>query len=175
MTIGSIEGIFCLFFFAFDCEERQYLLAGIGRQVEGEDGQKGDAHARDDEVDGVEERLAAHRDVERDVQVGLDAARVVLFPSAFQNTNLLVRLKKEKKKKKTKRKAVARRWPRQRQARRTRPDTGTIQLLFGPARADDNQNDWRPGMASREIARSAGPRSIRPEWDVCFLFSCLKK
>ena len=98
MTIGSIEGIFCLFFFAFDCEERQYLLAGIGRQVEGEDGQKGDAHARDDEVDGVEERLAAHRDVERDVQVGLDAARVVLFPSAFQNTIVGSVEKREKKK-----------------------------------------------------------------------------
>ena len=98
MTIGSIEGIFCLFFLAFDCEERQYLLAGIGRQVEGEDGQKGDAHARDDEVDGVEERLAAHRDVERDVQVGLDAARVVLFPSAFQNT-IVGSVEKRKKQK----------------------------------------------------------------------------
>ena len=43
------------------------LLARVGRQVEDEDRQKGDAHARDDQVDRVEQRLAPHRHVERDV------------------------------------------------------------------------------------------------------------
>ena len=44
-----------------------YLLAGIGGQVKCQNSQEGDAHAGDDEVDGVEQRFAAHRDVERDV------------------------------------------------------------------------------------------------------------
>ena len=55
-----------------------YLFAGIGRQVEDENGEESDPDARNDEIDRVEQRLASHRDVERDVQVGLVAARVKL-------------------------------------------------------------------------------------------------
>ena len=55
-----------------------HLFSAVRRQVEGEHSEKGDAHAGDDEVDRVEERLASHRHVERDVEVGLVAARVVL-------------------------------------------------------------------------------------------------
>ena len=53
-----------------------YLLARIRRQVKSQNGQEGDAHARNDEIDGVEERFASHGDVERDVQIGFDTARV---------------------------------------------------------------------------------------------------
>ncbi len=53
------------------------LLAAVRGQIEDEDGEEGDAHAGDDEVDGVEEGLAPHRHVERDVEVGLITARVV--------------------------------------------------------------------------------------------------
>ncbi len=55
-----------------------YLFSAVRRQVEDEHGEEGDAHAGDDEVDGVEQRLASHRHVERDVEVGLVAAGVVL-------------------------------------------------------------------------------------------------
>lgn len=57
-------------------EDFSYLFAGIGRQVEGQNSQKRDAHTGNDEIDGVEERLASHRDVERNVQIGFVAARV---------------------------------------------------------------------------------------------------
>ena len=55
-----------------------YLLATVWRQIEHKDRQEGDAHARDDQVDSVEQRLSTHSDVERDVQVWLVAAGVVL-------------------------------------------------------------------------------------------------
>ena len=58
------------------------LFARVGRQVEREDGEERDAHARDDEVHRVEQRLPPHRDVERDVQVRLDAASVEFLTSA---------------------------------------------------------------------------------------------
>lgn len=51
-----------------------HLFARVGRKIKGENGEKRDAHARDDQVDCVEERLAAHGDVECDVQVRLHAA-----------------------------------------------------------------------------------------------------
>lgn len=47
------------------------LFTRIGRQVEDENGEESDPDARDDEVDGVEERLPSHGDVESDVQVRL--------------------------------------------------------------------------------------------------------
>ena len=56
-----------------------YLFTAVRGQVEREHRQEGDAHARDDEVHGVEERLPAHLDVEGDVEVGLVAARVELL------------------------------------------------------------------------------------------------
>lgn len=58
-----------------------YLLTAVRGQVEGEHGEETDAHARDDYVDGVEERLPPHRYVERYVQVGLITARVELLVS----------------------------------------------------------------------------------------------
>ncbi|GFY42263.1 hypothetical protein TNIN_170281 [Trichonephila inaurata madagascariensis] len=56
---------------------KPHLFPGVRGQVEDEDGEPGDAHAGDDEVDGVEERLPAQGDVEGDVRVGLNAARIV--------------------------------------------------------------------------------------------------
>ena len=53
------------------------LLAAVGRQVEDEHRQEGDGDRRDDQVDGVEEGLAADHDAERDVRVRLRAAGVV--------------------------------------------------------------------------------------------------
>lgn len=58
-----------------------YLLATVRRQVEREHGQERDAHARDYDVDRVEERFPPHRNVERNVQVGLVATGVELFVS----------------------------------------------------------------------------------------------
>ena len=54
------------------------LLSTIWREVEHQDGQKADAHAGDDEVDGVEESLPPHGDVEGDVQVRFLTAGVEL-------------------------------------------------------------------------------------------------
>lgn len=64
-----------------DGDGQRHLLTAVGGQVEHEHGEEGDAHARDDEVHRVEQRLAPHRDIERDVQVRLVAARVELFVS----------------------------------------------------------------------------------------------
>ena len=55
-----------------------HLLSAVRREVEDEDGEEADAHAGDDEVDGVEEGLPPHGDVEGDVQVGLVTAGVEL-------------------------------------------------------------------------------------------------
>ena len=55
-----------------------YLLPAVRGEIEHEDGEEGDAHAGDDQVDCVEQRLPPHRDVEGDVQVGLVTARVEL-------------------------------------------------------------------------------------------------
>lgn len=52
------------------------LLSAVGGQIEDKDGQKRDGDARDDEVNGVEESLAAYGDVEGDIRVQLRAARV---------------------------------------------------------------------------------------------------
>ena len=54
------------------------LLSAVRREVEDEDSEEADAHAGDDEVDGVEESLPPHGDVEGDIQVGLVAAGVEL-------------------------------------------------------------------------------------------------
>ncbi|GFV88527.1 hypothetical protein TNCV_1243401 [Trichonephila clavipes] len=47
-----------------------HLFPGVRGQVEDEDGEPGDAHAGDDEVDGVEERLPAQGDVEGRIRLG---------------------------------------------------------------------------------------------------------
>ena len=54
------------------------LLSAVWREVEHEDGEEADAHAGDDEVDGVEESLPPHGDVEGDVQVRFLTAGVEL-------------------------------------------------------------------------------------------------
>ncbi len=61
----------------------QYLLAAVWRQVEDKDGEEGDAHAGNDEVDSIKEGLPPHRHIEGDVQVGLITARVV-FDVAYR-------------------------------------------------------------------------------------------
>ena len=64
------------------------LLPTVRREVEHEDGEEADAHAGDDEVDGVEEGLPPHGDVEGDVQVGLVTARVELHVPDDKMVNL---------------------------------------------------------------------------------------
>ena len=54
------------------------LLSTIRREVEHEDGEEADAHTGDDQVDGVEESLPPHGDVEGDVQVRFLTAGVEL-------------------------------------------------------------------------------------------------
>ena len=54
------------------------LLAAVAGQVEREHGEEADAHAGYDQVDRVEKGLAAERDVEGDVRIGLRAARIGL-------------------------------------------------------------------------------------------------
>ena len=66
------------------------LLSTVWREVEHQDGQKADAHAGDDEVDGVEESLPPHGDVEGDVQVGLVTAGVELDISKSKQESLRV-------------------------------------------------------------------------------------
>lgn len=44
-----------------------YLLAGIGWQIENQNGEECDANARNDEIDRVEQRLSPHGDVERNI------------------------------------------------------------------------------------------------------------
>lgn len=56
-----------------------HLLPGVRRQVKHQHGEEADPHTGDDEVHGVEERLAPHRDVKGDVQVRLITAGVVLL------------------------------------------------------------------------------------------------
>ena len=55
-----------------------HLLPAVRREVEDEDSEEADAHAGDDEVDGVEESLPPHGDVEGDVQVRFLTAGVEL-------------------------------------------------------------------------------------------------
>ena len=54
------------------------LLPTVGREVENQDREEADPHAGDDQVDGVEEGLPPHGDVEGDVQVRLVTAGVYL-------------------------------------------------------------------------------------------------
>ena len=55
-----------------------HLLPTVRREVEDEYGEEADAHAGNDEVDGVEEGLPPHGDVEGDVEVRLVTAGVEL-------------------------------------------------------------------------------------------------
>ena len=63
------------------------LLSAVRREVEDEDSEEADAHAGDDEVDGVEECFPPHGDVEGDVQVGLVTAGVELDVPVNKNCN----------------------------------------------------------------------------------------
>ena len=64
-----------------DADAHRHLLAGVRRQVEDGDAEERDEHARDDQVDSVEERLAADLQRERDLllHVTVDAVRRVLL------------------------------------------------------------------------------------------------
>ena len=55
-----------------------HLLPAVRGKIKYEDGQEGDAHAGDDQVDCVEQGLPPHGDVEGDVQVRLVTASVEL-------------------------------------------------------------------------------------------------
>ena len=62
------------------------LLPAVRREIKHQDGEEGDAHAGDDQVDCVEQRLPPHCDVEGDVQVGLIAAGVELhIPEMYES------------------------------------------------------------------------------------------
>ena len=61
------------------------LFPAIRWEVEHQHCEEADAHAGDDEVDGVEEGLPPHGDVEGDVQVGLVTAGVELDISLGRN------------------------------------------------------------------------------------------
>lgn len=58
--------------------EIERLFPAIRWEVEHQHCEEADAHAGDDEVDGVEESLPPHGDVEGDVEVGLVTAGVDL-------------------------------------------------------------------------------------------------
>jgi len=63
-----------------------YLFTAVARQVKRENSEKRYPHAGDDNVHCVEEGFPPHRDVERDVQVGLVAASVkLLVPARRKN------------------------------------------------------------------------------------------
>ncbi len=53
-----------------DGDAQRNLLAAVRRQVEDQDGQRGDEHAGDDQVDGVEQRLALDDEVVGQIHVG---------------------------------------------------------------------------------------------------------
>lgn len=53
-----------------DRDGKTDLLARLRGQVEDEHGEEGDAHARNDQIDRVEQGLASHRQLERNVRVG---------------------------------------------------------------------------------------------------------
>lgn len=61
-----------------------YLLATVAWQVKYQHREKGYPHARYYEVDGVEQSLPSHGDVEGDVEVRLVTTRVKLFVSAIR-------------------------------------------------------------------------------------------
>lgn len=58
-----------------------YLFAAVRGQIKCEHRQERDAHARNDNVDRVEERLTSHGDVERNVQIRFVAAGVEFLVS----------------------------------------------------------------------------------------------
>ncbi len=55
-----------------------HLLAAVWGKIENKHSEERDAHAGDDEVDGVEQSLSAHGDVKRDIKVRLITASVEL-------------------------------------------------------------------------------------------------
>lgn len=66
-----------------------YLLATVRGQVESENCEERDTHTGYDDVNGVEQCLAPHRDVERNVKVRLVAASVEpLVPIRNHNVRL---------------------------------------------------------------------------------------
>lgn len=60
------------------------LLATVARQVEYENREKRYTHTGYYQINRVEQGLSSHRDVERDVEIGLVAARVEFFVSEIK-------------------------------------------------------------------------------------------
>lgn len=65
-----------------------HLLATVAWQIEDQHREKRDAHTRYYKVDSVKQSLPSHGDVERDVEVGLVAARVKFFISANETLDV---------------------------------------------------------------------------------------
>ena len=63
---------------SFDLQwlKKTYFFTAVRRQIKDEDSEEGDAHAGDDEVDGVEKSLSSHRDVEGDIEIRFITASV---------------------------------------------------------------------------------------------------
>ena len=61
-----------------------YFFPRVAGQIEDQDGEEGDAHAGDDQVDGVEERLAPHGQDERDVRQHLVGILGAVPPVVFR-------------------------------------------------------------------------------------------
>jgi len=72
-----------------------YLLSAVTWQIKHQHREKGYAHARYYEVDGVKESFPSHGDVEGDVEVRLVATRVKLLVSAIQNQLRLIHMSRE--------------------------------------------------------------------------------
>ena len=59
-------------------EYSPHLLSTVRRKVEYKYCEEGDAHARDDEIDSVEECFASHCDIKCNIKVWLSAAGIML-------------------------------------------------------------------------------------------------
>ena len=57
-------------------DENCYLLSTVRRKVEYKNSEKRDAHARNNEIDSVEQRFSSHGDVKSDIKVRLITAGV---------------------------------------------------------------------------------------------------
>lgn len=68
-----------------------HLFTAVRRQVERQHGEKTDSHARNDDVDSVEERFPTHRYVKGYVQVRFITARVELFVSKGRNGIMILK------------------------------------------------------------------------------------
>lgn len=65
-----------------------YLFSTVWGQIEHKYGEEGDAHTRDDKVNGIKKRFPSHRYIKCDVKVRLITACVKFFiPATEGNEN----------------------------------------------------------------------------------------